>query len=493
MTLRRATGGVTFLWVVMCTAASVAIAQQEAGQTIPLVVAPSTDTERWTGDLDGMLRRRYIRVAVAYSKTQYYVVRGVQSGVSYEMLKAFEQYVNRKFPPKAKGLRFHVIFRPTSRGNLFPQLVSGGADLAVAGLTVTASRKEVVDFSIPSLRGVNEVVVTGPDGPALTTMDDLAGREVFLRRSSSYWEHAERLNEQFKNEGRPAVQLVALPEDLEDEDILEMVNAGLLSTTIVDAYVAALWSRVFANLKTYSAIAINRDGQFAWALPKNTPKLMALVNEFLKTHGQGTTFGNIVTGKYMRSGKILHDATSTADLKKFRETAKLFRLYSGRYGMDYLLMMAQAYQESGLNHEAKSRAGAIGIMQLMPATGAQMNVGDIRQEEANIHAGVKYIRFMVDQYFAKEPMSDVNKMLFAFAAYNCGPNRVRQLRKIAAAQGLNPNEWIDSVEMVAAARVGAEPVTYVANIYKYYVAYKLALQGETERRKARESIRPKPS
>ena len=493
MTLRTATGRVTLLWVVMSVAATVATAQEEARQTIPAIVGPSTDTERWTGDLDGILTRRYIRVAVAYSKTQYYVVRGVQSGVGYEMLKAFEQYVNRKFPPRAKGLRFHVIFRPTARGDLFPQLVNGGADMAVAGLTVTPARRESVDFSIPSLRGVNEVVVAGPDGPALTKLDDLGGQEVFLRRSSSYWEHAERLNEQFKNEGKPAVQLVALPEDLEDEDILEMVNAGLLSTTIVDEYVAVLWSSVFTKLKTYSDLAVNRDGQFAWALRKNTPKLMAVVNEFLKAHRQGTAFGNVVTGKYLRSGKMVHDATSAADLKKFRETARLFRIYSGRYGMDYLLVMAQAYQESGLNHEAKSRAGAIGIMQLMPATGAQMNVGDIREEEANIHAGVKYIRFMVDQYFAKEPMSEVNKVLFAFAAYNCGPNRVRQLRKIAAAQGLNPNEWIDSVEMVAAARVGPEPVTYVANIYKYYVAYKLAFQGEAERKKARESIRSKPS
>jgi membrane-bound lytic murein transglycosylase MltF len=145
-----------------------------------------------------------------------------------------------------------------------------------------------------------------------------------------------------------------------------------------------------------------------------------------------------------------------------------------------------------LNQEAKSQVGAIGIMQLMPATGEQMKVGDVHQAEANIHAGVKYIRYMVDQYYANEPMDDLNKILFAFASYNAGPGRIHQLRQLAAQRGLNPNVWIDNVDMIASEKIGMETVTYVANIYKYYIAYKLVAEQQAERDKAMKDAGRKP-
>jgi membrane-bound lytic murein transglycosylase MltF len=189
---------------------------------------------------------------------------------------------------------------------------------------------------------------------------------------------------------------------------------------------------------------------------------------------------------------MLKSATSPADLAKFEATVSLFRKYSAEYNVDYLLMMAQAFQESSLNQQAKSKVGAIGIMQLMPATGEQMKVGDITQLDANVHAGVKYIRFMVDKYYASEPMTDTNKLLFAFAAYNAGPGRVHSLRAEAAQKGFDPNVWIDNVEMIAAARIGTETVTYVANIYKYYIAYKLVAEQDAERGDALRELRTDP-
>jgi len=153
--------------------------------------------------------------------------------------------------------------------------------------------------------------------------------------------------------------------------------------------------------------------------------------------------------------------------------AEFFRKYSDQYSIDWLLMMAQGYQESRLDQQAKSSVGAVGVMQIMPATGKDLDVGDIRREEENIHGGVKYIRFMIDQYYAKEPMTELNKGLFAFAAYNAGPGRISQLRKEAAEKGLDPNVWFDNVERVAAQRIGRETVQYVSNIYKYYIAYSL--------------------
>jgi membrane-bound lytic murein transglycosylase MltF len=157
--------------------------------------------------------------------------------------------------------------------------------------------------------------------------------------------------------------------------------------------------------------------------------------------------------------------------------------------MDYLLMLAQGYQESRLDHSARSKAGAIGIMQVMPATGKSMKVGDITKLEANIHAGVKYIHFMVEQYYKDEPMDALNKGLFAFAAYNAGPNRIEQFRKLATKRGLNPNVWFNNVELIAAEKIGRETVTYVSNIFKYYLAYQLLVEEEKERREAVEQMK----
>jgi membrane-bound lytic murein transglycosylase MltF len=153
-------------------------------------------------------------------------------------------------------------------------------------------------------------------------------------------------------------------------------------------------------------------------------------------------------------------------------------------------MMAEGYQESGLNYKVHSKSGAIGIMQLLPSTGQKMKVGDIHRLDANIHAGVKYIHFMVNEYFAKEPMTETNKLLFSFAAYNAGPGRIKALRREAAQEELDPNVWSDNVEMIAEARIGRETVTYVDNIYKYYVAYKLIEEHNQQKGKTLVQMKP---
>ena len=409
------------------------------------------------------------------------------------MGKAFEDYLNLKYPQKTKNIRVFVAFFVQPRDKLFSSLNEGSADIAAAGLTITPERQKLADFSEPVGGGINQIVVTGPQSPKLVTLDDLAGQDVFLRKSFSAWEHVERLNERFQKEGKSAAKLRAVPDNLEDEDVLEMVNAGLLSTTIVNDYVAKLWSKIFAELQLHSDIAVNTGGEFAWAMRKNSLLCMAAVNDFLKTHRQGTAFGNALIQKYTASTVMLKEATSAAAMKRFEETAEHFRKHSAKYRMDYLLMMAEGYQESGLNQAAKSQVGAIGVMQLMPATGEQMKVGDIHQVEANIHAGIKYFHFVVDKYYGNEPMDDLDKVLFTFAAYNCGPGRVKQLRAEAAPKGFNPNVWFGNVEVIAAARVGTETVNYVSNIYKYYVAYRLIAIQEEERRKSKDSLQQKPS
>jgi membrane-bound lytic murein transglycosylase MltF len=456
------------------------------------IQAPALKVGPWTGDLDGMLKRRYLRALVAFSKTEYYVVKGAQHGSSYEYLKALEETINRKYPPKEKNLRFHVIFVPVPRDQLLPRLAAGRGDLAVAATTVTPERLKIADFSDPLATGVKEIAVTGPKSPELHTVDDLSGKDVYVRKSSSYWEHLEALNEKLKSQHKAVVKLRAAPEDLEDEDLLEMLNAGLVPIVVMDAYLPRLWGKIYTDIHANPDVVVNEGGTIGWGMRKNSPQLMSVVNDFVKSHKLGTAFGNTVVSRYELSAKPLRNAVSADELKKFQQTVALFQKFSSQYGLDYLLMMAQGFQESTLNQEAKSQVGAVGIMQLMPATGEQMKVGDVHQLEANVHAGVKYIRFMVDKYFANEPMTDTNKILFAFAAYNAGPGRIHALRQEAASKGLDPNIWFNNVEMVAASRIGMETVTYVANIYKYYVAYKLVAQQEEEKTKARESLEKHP-
>ncbi len=448
----------------------------------------SVATKPWKGDLDGMLRRRIIRALVPYSQTFYFVVNGTPRGIAYESLKAFEEFVNRRHPPKQKHLGARVVFLPVPRDEILTRLEQGFGDVAVAGLAVTSERREKVDFSLPTAGGIDEIVVTGPESPILASLADLAGRDVFVRRSSSAWEHLQQLNDRFRKEGKKPVGLRAAPEDLEEEDILEMLDAGLIPASVMYDFVPKLWAHIYTRARAHPGAVLHADDEFAWALRKGSPQFREIVDEFLRAHGKGTAFGNTLLQRYMESDRMVRNATSVAERDKFDRTIELFRKYGDRYGIDYLLMVSQGYQESGLDQNVKSRVGAIGVMQLMPATGRQMKVGDIRELEPNIHAGVKYVRFMMDQYWAGEPMDALNKVLFSFASYNAGPGRIQELRRIARKKGLNPDVWAANVQLVAAERIGMETVTYVSNIYKYYVAYKLLLELQDERKKELEAF-----
>ena len=190
------------------------------------------------------------------------------------------------------------------------------------------------------------------------------------------------------------------------------------------------------------------------------------------------------TRSYLAELKQLHTATQDADLKRFRDTVEIFRHYAGKYRFDTLMLVAQGYQESGLDQRTVSPVGAVGLMQIMPQTGRELGVGNIHEADSNVHAGAKYMAQLMDDYFKDGPLDEQNRNLFAFAAYNAGPAKIQSLRREAQAEKLDPNLWFNNVERVAAARVGQEPVRYVRNIYKYYVAYKLIEEADAAKRAA---------
>jgi membrane-bound lytic murein transglycosylase MltF len=444
-------------------------------------------TKNWTGDLDGMVKRRFIRVLVPYSKTFYFNDRGKEQGLAYETFRIFEEDLNKRL--KNKNVRVYVMFLPVSRDKFIPYLKEGKGDIAAGNLTITPHRLKEVDFSKPTYRDVSEVVVTGPASKPISSKEDLSGQEVYVRKSSSYYESLEALNADFAGRKKALVRIRLAPESLEDEDLLEMVNAGLVKATIVDSHIAAFWKGIFPRIVLNPDASVRTAGEIGWMFRKNSPKLKAASSKFLALYPEGSKQRNMLLQKYLKNTKYVKDATSKAEIDKFEKVVDFFKKYGDQYQMDYLLVMAQGYQESRLDHNARSKVGAIGIMQVMPATGKELKVGDIKQLEANIHAGVKYIRFMEEQYYKNEPMDSLNKGLFSFAAYNAGPNRIDQFRKLAAKRQLNPNVWFNNVELIAAEKIGRETVTYVSNIYKYYLAYQFIVEEAKERREAVEQLK----
>jgi len=267
------------------------------------------------------------------------------------------------------------------------------------------------------------------------------------------------------------------------------VSAGLIPLIVVDKHKAVFWKQVFPNLRLRDTIVVRRGADIAWAIRKGSPELKAALDGYIGRHGIGTATGNTVLARYLKSAQYVRNAASETERKKFLTLVDFFKKYGDRYSVDWLLMAAQGYQESKLNQNARSSVGAIGVMQIMPATGRDLRVGDITKTEPNIHAGVKYMRWMIDQYYGKEPMTPLDKALFAFASYNAGAGRMAQLRTEAAKRGLDPNVWFHNVEYVAAEKIGAETVTYVGNIYKYFIAYHRIIEARAARDQAAEKLK----
>ena len=428
--------------------------------------------EKFLGDYDKMVKERIIRALVPYSKTFYFLDRATVRGISHDNLREFEKGINKKL--KNKHLKVHVVITPTARDRLLDDLEAGLGDLAVGNLTITPERLKRVDFSDPMMKNIDEVVVTNEKGPTLNHLDDLAGREIHVRKSSSYYESLLAFNSKLKKDGKKEIRIIPADENLEDEDLLEMVNAGLVPMVVMDKHKAAFWKKIFTHIKVQNKIKVNSGGKIAWAMRKNSPKLKGVVNAFVKQNKKGTLMGNMLFKRYLQNTEYIKKALDPKELAKFDRTISLFKKYGKQYDFDWLMLGALAYQESTIDQSKRSHAGAIGTMQILPTTARDKNVNipNIEKIEPNIHAGTKYLRFMMDRYFADEKMDELNKGLFAFAAYNAGPAKVAKLRKEAADMGLDPNVWFRNVEVVAAKRIGRETVQYVSNIYKYYLAYK---------------------
>ncbi len=448
------------------------------------------------GDLPDMINRRAIRVLTTYSKTFFFIDKGTQRGATHDLFIALEKDLNNQLAKekklKQKHLKVRIVFIPVTRDNLFKALNEGKGDIAAANLTITSSRQEQVAFTTPLYSDVKELLVSGPSSSDVKNLEQLSGKTVFVRRSSSYYESLQTLNARFAKASLPPVILQEAPEALEDEDLLEMLNAGLIPLIVVDRHKALFWKQVFPKIQVHDDIVLRDGGSIAWAVRKDNPQLLAVLNNFVKNNRQGSTLGNMILLRYLKSATYVKNAAANRERAKFLQMVEIFRKYGERYDVDWLLMAAQGYQESRLNQSVRSHVGAIGVMQVMPATGKELKVGDIKKIDPNIHAGVKYMRWMIDHYYGDQPMTPLDKALFSFASYNAGPARIARLRTETQKRGFDPNIWFGNVENLAAEKIGAETVTYVSNIYKYYIAYRLIMDDIARKQKETAAPLPEP-
>jgi membrane-bound lytic murein transglycosylase MltF len=366
-------------------------------------------------------------------------------------------------------------------------LTEGIGDMIAYGIVVTPDRERRVAFSTPIQTDVTQIIVTRSKFGAVSTLADLGGKEVYVNPLTTYYTNLQKANEDLQKAGKTPIVIKAADKNLMDDDLVQMVNAGLIPATATTKQRADLWSKVLDHIQPHPDLVIASGQQLAWVMRKDNPQLKQLVDEFVSSHAVGTSFGSTLLRRYLQNTKWVTNSTSAEEMKKFQTNLELFQKYAGEYSFDYLMIAAQGYQESLLDQNKKNPSGAVGIMQVIPknAAASPINISNVGTSDGNIHAGVKMLRNIADIYFNDPKIDPVNKTLFVFASYNAGPNRIAKLRKEAVGMGLDPNVWFGNVELVAAKEIGQETVTYVANIYKYYVAYKPAVEQRQIREKAR--------
>jgi membrane-bound lytic murein transglycosylase MltF len=422
-----------------------------------------------------------VRILVPYARPFFFFDDAEPRGISYELFREYGSFVEQREGMRSGDLQ--VIYVPCELDSVLPWLNEGYGDVAAAALTVTPEREREVAFTDPLVTDVREIVVTAPDARALESVDGLAGQEVWVAAGSSYAEHLHEWNEDFEQRGLEPIRINEAPPTLASEDLLEMVHAGIVEFAVCDDYKVELWAEVLPGLVPREDLVIHSGGAIAWAVRHDNPELRESLNAFVATARKGTLLGNILIKRYFGSIKWVENPIDPEGRARMDRYAGWIQALCDEYGFDWLRIAAQCFQESGLDPNAVSSSGAIGLMQLLPSTAADMDCDDPYDPEQNLRAGVRYLDWLRTHFVAEPEISEIDRMDLIFAAYNAGPGNVRKWRKLAPERGLDPNRWRGHVERLALEHVGIQPIRYVDNIEKYYVAYTLS-HGLAEQREA---------
>lgn len=424
--------------------------------------------EENTTDLPEMMKTNKVRVLTTYTFGNYFVYEGKAYGFEYSLMEEYRKFLNKG---RKRGIQVEFHYFPVPYDLLIPSLNKGYGDIVAANLTITPERSQGADFTDPYLWNLKEVLVTNDSVQGIKKIEDLSGREIHVREDSSYFQSLKRLNERMNEQNLVPVKIMTLPGLVNTGEILELVSSGVIEITVADNHIASMADELLPNIKLHDKLIVNDDVKFGWLVRKNNPQLKASLNQFIKTIKKGTLLGNIYFKRYFKQNPWAKEYLESEDLDKFSEYAPLFKKYGEMYDIDWMLVEAQAFQESGLNPNVRSHMGAVGLMQLLPSTAKYIGFDDIRSADNNVHAGVKYLKYLMDQYFPEDKYTSTERLRFALAAYNAGPGNIQKSLRKTKELGYDSTKWFENAELGTMRQVGLEPVHYVRNINKYYLSF----------------------
>lgn len=447
---------------------------REGDYLIDAVLTPDTS------DLQGIRQRGYLRMGIAPDPLMMAYDGEDAIGVAISIAQELEKFLANY--PGATGTPTVVVPVPTPRRTIADRVDDGQVDFT----TLTVSRAEAEDLSLtrPLIRDVFDVPVLGPEVAGIETLDDLVGIPIYVSEDGRYARDLLVLNEARDAAGEPPLTIKFVDGRLDDYDLIEMVEIGVIPATVASDFKANFWSKVYTSVVVREDIRLNSDGHIAWAVRSENRELENALDAFADKVKKGTLIGNVILNRYTQTADWIENLGSDDAQARIGEVEPVIRRFAEIFGFEPELVLAQAYQESRLDQNSRSHVGAIGVMQVMPTTAADPVVGipDVTGLDDNIHAGVKYLDWLRSTYFDDPRIDPLDQTLLTFAAYNAGPGGVKRARDRARQMGLDPNVWFENVEVAITQAVSREPAIYVRNIFKYYVSYRLLRELEDETR-----------
>lgn len=411
-----------------------------------------------------------VRFVLRNNLSSYYIWRGELLGFHYELAKRFA---------KENKLRYEIIVAPDNVA-LLDYLIDDKADIALGFLTPTEARRaKGIGFSRP-YHYASELVVGQSGVTGIETPQDLKGHKIHTRPSSAYWSTALQLQKTV-----PGVKLIAVPENMETESIIEAVADKKYDMTIADSHIVDLELTFRDDIQSF--MALGEPKAQSWGIKAGNQTLLKEINFFIKKHYKGL-FYNVIYNKYFKNKKRLDQQYKgyVAEIESgvMSPFDDLVKKHAKEYGFDWRLLVAQMHQESRFDPNAKSLSGAQGLFQVMPRTAEQLGIQDMHDPEQGIEAGIRYMDWVRERMQA-DKISKAELTWFTLASYNAGAGHVRDAIRLARQKGWQDDVWFNHVEKAmlllsqpkyaAKARYGyvrgQEPVTYVREIKRRYDTY----------------------
>jgi len=421
------------------------------------------------------------------SLSSYFIYKGEPKGFEYELLRLFAKHAGLE-------LKLKII---KNNDYILDSLIHGGGDLVAANLTISNARLKRVNFTTPLFTTRQILVQRLPEDYKKLTADDidqllirepieLEGKTITVRKNSSYYERLKN----FAEETSTRFHLQLAPDNYVTDILVEKVSKGEVDYTVCDENIARLICPSFNNLDCKTSISFSQ--KIGWAVRKENQQLLDSLNTWID-QAKGSKEFNVIYDKYFKvhskTRKTVRTDYEFISGKNISEYDNLIKKHASQMNWDWKLLAAQIYQESNFNASNKSWAGAIGLMQVMPGTAHEYGVksNKLFNPEDNLTVGVAHLNWLKHQW--DDIIQDSTEVIkFTLASYNAGLGHVSDARRMAKKNGMNPNQWDDSVAQMMLLKMkpkyytrpevkygycrGAEPVNYVKNIFQLYDLYK---------------------